>query len=154
MKTQLTTFIILITSITCFAQEPSIINPNDTNYFRIFNGIIIENNYAVKEFCSIQYISDKEKIADMGIQTTLPLMLLNIKSYPIEYKIDSVLYSRSSFIDSFHFSPTIQLPISINGKLLTYEDRQKILPAMVLSEIKEINYVDNKTAMRKYGVTP
>jgi hypothetical protein len=159
MKTSLTVLAFLFLKGTGLAQtsySPSEIsvNLNDTSYCRIFNGIIIKNRENIKELGAIQYISDKEKIKDLGIKTSLPLLIINYKSFPIEYQVDSILYSRQSFISSFKFPSTIQLPVSINGKLITSDERQNILSELKLKDIKTINYIDVPAAMAKYNITP
>jgi hypothetical protein len=154
MKTHLTTLIFLFWGATCFAQTSTELNLNDTSYYRILNGTIISNNYIIEDLGSIQCISDRQKKADLGIKTTLPLMFVNVKSFKIEYEIDSVLYNRPTFISSFKFPSTINLPISINGKLLTYQERKNVLAKLKFENIKEINYVDSSVAMTKYSLTP
>jgi hypothetical protein len=81
-------------------------------------------------------------------------MLVNFKSFIIEYQIDSILYSRPEFISIYKFPSTIQLPITINGKLLMPEDKKNILPKLDLAKIKDIRYIDSAVAMTKYTVTP
>lgn len=161
MKIHLTLLTFLFFKTIGFAQNlyPSqtneiVLNLNDTTYCRIFNGTIVQNNYVIKEPGTVQYITNKEKIKELGIRTTLPLMIINLKSFPIEYKIDSILYSRTDFISSIKFPGSIQLPVSINGKLLTYEERQSMLSKLEINEIRDIRYLDSSTAMKKYGVTP
>jgi hypothetical protein len=154
MKTFLTLLLYILLFSPCFAQRSETINYNDTSYLRILNGVIIENNYRIHDLGSIQCISDKKKIDQWGIKTSSPIMLVNFKSFKIEYQIDSVLYSQPGFISSFKFPSTIQLPITINGKLLSYEDNKSVLSKLKFTEIKDIKYVASDIAMTKYGVTP
>jgi hypothetical protein len=126
---------------------------NDTAYLRILNGILIGKDYSIMDFgnaSSIYYITDKQKIAQLGIKTDKPLMIIGIKTFDIEYQIDSVLYSRPDFISRYKYSSAIQLPVSVNGKLLSNDERQTILPKLELNKIKEINYSNNNTS----GLTP
>jgi hypothetical protein len=154
MKTFAIIFFLFIICSTCKSQESYELNFNDTSYCRILNGTILKNNYIVKGLGAVQYITDKQKIKEFGINTGMPLMIVNIKSLKIEYQVDSILYSRPDFISAFKFPSTIQLPICINGQLLAYDDRQELLTELDLNKIKEIRYVDNASAMKRYGVTP
>lgn len=160
MKTSISILAFIFCAITLYGQKPNstnsgiVLNLNDTSYIRIYNGLIIQNKDVIKALTVPKFVTDQTKIKEWGFKTTLALMLINIKSLPIEYKIDSVLYSRPEFISAFKFPSTIQLPVSVNGKLLNHDEREKILSKLELNEIKTIKYLESETAMKKYGITP
>ncbi|UKJ07497.1 hypothetical protein [Solitalea lacus] len=162
MKTNLFTIIFFFIGVNGWAQinQPPqsniLINfkVNDTSYLRIFNGIIIKNNYSIKNFERIKCITDKEEIVRLGIYTDKPVMIIESDKSNMESKIDSILYSRPDFIASYKYNLDIRLPISINGQLLTNKEKEATLAKLEMSQIKNIEYIDNKRAMKKHGVTP
>lgn len=135
--------------------EITLINLNDTNFTRVLNGIIIEKNTKTEVLEKINYkeITDKEKIEKLGIKTNKPLMLINAKRFDIEYKIDSILYSRKDFINSFKYPSDIQLPIVMNGKLLSFDDRLEYLSQLTLNDLNEIKYISSSQSNKMFNNT-
>lgn len=128
---------------------------NDTSYLRVFNGMFVQNNYQIKNFNSVNYINDKKTIASWGIITPKQLMIIEVEKSAIEDKIDKVLYADPDFISNYKYPWTIQLPIAINGKLLSSQaKRGKTLSTLNMSKIKSIKYWDTKKSMERFGITP
>jgi uncharacterized protein YehS (DUF1456 family) len=136
-------------------HEAGLINLNDTSFIRILNGTIIDKSATVEHIEKINYkeITDKEKIEKIGIKTNKPLMLINSKRFDIEYKIDSILYSRKDFINDYKYPSDIQLPILLNGKLLSFDDRLNYLSKLTLNEINEIKYLNEFQSNRMFNNT-
>lgn len=130
------------------------LNPNDTTLLRIYNGVIIQNNFHIKNFDRVSMIKNKEDLELLGFNPDVPILIIEYELYDIENKIDSVLYNRESFISRFKFPLNIQLPLSINNKPLSVREKKKILPGLRLDKIKKIEYIDSKESMKSNGITP
>lgn len=130
------------------------INLNDTTYMRILNGIVINNDYLIKDFDRVTYIRVKEDIVHLELTTDKPVMIIEIETSDIENKIDSILYSRPDFIKDYKYPLDIQLPISINGKLLSNDEKKYSLSKITLSQVKRVEYWDNKSAEVNRSITP
>lgn len=125
---------------------------NNTNFLRILNGVILSDDYKVSgSIYSYEFIKESNEIKKLGIETTKPIVLINIKEYEIEYEIDSILYSRPDFITTFKYPTSIQLPIAINGELVYFEEREKILDELTLDKIRDIGYLNKEVAMQKFN---
>lgn len=159
MKSSIFTFVLLFAALSVSAQNQSSqaklkSGPNDTTYMRIVNGIVSDNEQHVGSFKSISYIRDKQDLAKLNVSGKKPVMILELESSDMEDKIDSILYSRPDFVNTYKYSLSIQLPISINGKLLPNEQRASTLNALDLGEIKEIEYLDSEHTSVDRSLTP
>lgn len=135
----------------CQAQNPqslavlnhSTLNVNDSSYFRIYNGVIISNDYKIQDFERVNKIS-KEDAGQLGIHTNKPVMLVEFEVNALESQIDSILYNRQDFISNYKFPLSIQLPIAINNKLLSHEEKKLAFQSLNVKDIKRIEYIDKK----------
>src|SRR5690606_11132076 len=148
MKSSIFTFVLLFAALSESAQNQSSqaklkSGPNDTTYIRIVNGIVSDNEQYVGSFKSISYIRDKQALAKLNVSGKEPVMILELESSDMEDKIDSILDCRPDFVNTYKYSWSIQLPISINGKLLPNEHSAFTLNALDLGEIKVIEYLDS-----------
>lgn len=159
MKSSIFTFVLLFAALSVSAQNQSSqaklkSGPNDTTYMRIVNGIVSDNEQHVGSFKSISYIRDKQDLAKLNIAGKKPVMILELESSDMEDKIDSILYSRPDFINTYKYPLNIQLPISINGKLLANDQKASTLNALTFGEINEIEYVDSEHSSVDRSLTP
>lgn len=159
MKSSIFTFVLLFAALSVSAQNQSSqaklkSGPNDTTYMRIVNGIVSDNEQHVGSFKSISYIRDKQDLAKLNIPGKKPVMILELESSDMEDKIDSILYSRPDFINTYKYPLNIQLPISINGKLLANDQKAYTLKALTFGEINEIEYVDSEHSSVDRSLTP
>jgi len=159
MKSSIFTFVLLFAALSVSAQNQSSqaklkSGPNDTTYMRIVNGIVSDNEQHVGSFKSISYIRDKQDLAKLNIPGKKPVMILELESSDMEDKIDSILYSRPDFINTYKYPLNIQLPISINGKLLANDQKASTLKALTFGEINEIEYVDSEHSSVDRSLTP
>lgn len=159
MKSSIFTFVLLFAALSVSAQNQSSqaklkSGPNDTTYMRIVNGIVSDNEQHVGSFKSISYIRDKQDLAKLNIPGKKPVMILELESSDMEDKIDSILYSRPDFINTYKYPLNIQLPISINGKLLANDQKASTLKALTFGEINEIEYVDSEHTSVDRSLTP
>ncbi len=135
-------------------REPLRSKVNDSSYLRIFNGIIVKNDYLIKKVDRYRILVDKSDISLIGILLKKPILIAEVETNNMQNKIDSVLYNRPEFIKSYKFPLEYQLPISINGTLLSHEKEERVLSRLELNQIETIEYITNEQAMLKYGVTP
>jgi len=127
-------------------------NVKDTNYTRILDGLYISKNYPVTEaFREVAYVGNPEDVKMLGLKTEKPLMLINTKKFPVETAIDSMLEVKKQ---GPSFPSYVKLPLVLNGKLLTYEERQQILPRLRLTDIREVRYLNAEAAQKSYPETP
>ncbi|WP_432708199.1 hypothetical protein [Pedobacter sp.] len=135
---------------TAFAQEAprrsqlKFRSVNDTSFFRIVNGIVVNNDYKITAYNSVQYIRDKSDLTKLGIKTDKPIMLVNIEGFKIEDQVDSVLYSDPEFISKFTYPLNYQLPIALDGKLVLLENKDRLLSNVSLNKIERIEYQSSK----------
>jgi hypothetical protein len=54
------------------------LNVNDTSYLRIYNGIIVNNDYIIQDFERVNKVS-REDADQLRIHTNKPIMLVNMK---------------------------------------------------------------------------
>jgi hypothetical protein len=127
-------------------------NVKDTSYTRILDGLYIPPNYQVMEaFREVAYVGNMEDVKLLKVKSAKPLMLISTRNYEIEPLIDSLLSARKLGPD---YPSYVKLPLSLNGKILTYSDRQKLLPALKLVDIKAVKYLDPEETKKKYKETP
>jgi hypothetical protein len=146
-------------SVTVFSSDT--IEQNDTDYTRIVNGILVSSTAHVHEPGSYtRYITDKNQIKQTGINTTKPLLFINGEKYDIQYKVDSVMYNYVNFYDTLKFPyfkgiwSLVELPIAVNGELLTPEKRRMVLPKLKVRSIKVFKYIDRPDAAKQYPNAP
>lgn len=130
------------------------LNPNDTSLVRIYDGVIVPNDFRITDFDRISKIQNKEDLDLLGFSPDKPILIIEFEQNDIEYKIDSVLYNRKDFISAFKFPLDIQLPLSMNNKVLTDKEKKELLPKLTLNRIKKIEYIDDKKSMKANGITP
>src|SRR5690606_32966915 len=154
--------ILCLTGLYCQAQSPQLpssfkpyaINVNDSSYLRIYNGAIVSNDYKINDFEKISKIT-REDADQLGIRTNKPVMLIEFEVNDLESQIDSVLYNRPEFISNYAFPLSIQLPISVNNKLLSHEEKKQLFQRLALKDIKKIDYLDNKhVSKNELNLTP
>lgn len=151
MKNIILPFLCLI-SLYCQAQSQqplavlinNTLNVNDSSYFRIYNGVIISNDYKIQDFERVNKIS-KEDAGQLGIHTNKPVMLVEFEVNALESQIDSILYNRPDFISNYKFPLSIQLPIAINNKLLSHEEKKLAFQSIEIKNIKQIEYINNNS---------
>jgi hypothetical protein len=119
------------------------LNVNDTSYLRIYNGIIVSNDYKIQDFERVNKIS-REDADQLGIHTSKPIMLVEYEENALESQIDSILYNRPDFISNYKFPLSIQLPIAINNKLLSHEEKRLAFQNLTIKDVKQVEYIDNK----------
>ena len=129
------------------------INVNDTVYLRISNGIIIRNNHSILDFERVVILS-KQNSLDLGFAERKPVMLITQVVPTIEHAIDSILYSRPEFIKNYKYPLDIRLPISINNKLISNDEKWNLLAELTLNDIKKIEYLDNKHLKVNRNINP
>ncbi len=81
-------------------------------------------------------------------------MIISLEVSDLESKIDSVLYSRPTFIENYKYPLDIRLPISINNKLLSNDQKQEVLAKLTLEKIKKIEYLANNHPKVNPKITP
>ncbi len=153
--------ILCLTGLYCQAQKPHslvVLNPNaivnDSSYLRIYNGAIVSNDYKINDFERVSKIT-REDADQLGIRTNKPVMLIEFEVNDLESQIDSVLYNRPEFISNYAFPLSIQLPISVNNKLLSHEEKKQLFQRLALKDIKKIDYLDNKQVSKnELNITP
>ena len=127
----------------------SAIDCNDSTFLRILNGRVIDANCQVTAFERIQIVRTQNGLNELGIQSNKPIMLLTLKSLPVKEKIDSALFNQPAFVKLFKFPLSLELPVSLNGKLLTIEEETELFKNITFGEIKHLKYVgpeNNKNA--------
>lgn len=128
------------------------IDCNDSTFMRILNGRIITNDHNVSGAERIHIIREQNDINELGIKSNKPIMLLYFQSSNLKAKIDSALYSQPEFMKQFNLPLDIKLPLSLNGKLLTMEEEDRLSSNVKFSEIKDLKYINPKKA--KYLSAP
>ena len=155
MKQLICTLLLTIVFFLGFAQGSiNPLNPNDTSLVRIYNGVIVPNDFRIIDFDRITKIQNKEDLDGLGFRSDKPILIIEFERDDIEYQIDSVLYNRKDFISAFKFPLDIQLPLSLNNKVLTDKEKEDLLPKLTLQKIKKIEYIDHKKSMKDNGITP
>jgi len=129
------------------------LNVNDSSYLRIYNGIIVSNDYKIQDFEKVNKIT-REDADQLGLHTNKPVMLVEYEVDVLESQIDSILYNRPAFISNYKFPLSIQLPIAINNKLLSHEDKKLAFQNLTIKNVKQVEYIDNKqwTLTAPFGV--
>jgi hypothetical protein len=130
------------------------LNPNDISLLRVYNGVVIPNDFRITSFDRVSMIQNKEDLDALGFRPDKPILIIEFEQNDIEYKIDSVLYNRKDFISAFKFPLDIQLPLSMGTKVLTDEEKKELLPKLTLDKIKRIEYIDYRESMRANNITP
>lgn len=148
-------FLMLLFHWVATAQSTTIsLNPNDTSLVRVYNGVIIQNDFRITSFDRVSKIVNKEDLELLGFSVDSPIFIIEHEQNDIEYKIDSMLYNQDVFISRFKFPLDIQLPLSVHKKLLTDKQKERLLSKLTLDEIKEIDYIDYRESMQDNGITP
>src|SRR5690606_19002071 len=86
----------------------------------------------------------REDADQLGIHTSKPIMLVEYEENALESQIDSILYNRLDFISNYKFPLSIQLPIAINNKLLSHEEKRLAFQNLTIKDVKQVEYIDNK----------
>lgn len=129
------------------------INVNDTTYVRILNGIVVNNNYRIKGFEGVK-IKTKQDSKQFSFAGNKHVMIVTLEVPEIEHKVDSVLYSRSDFIKNYQYPLDIRLPISIDNKLISNDEKERLLSKLTLSDIVKIEYLDRLNPKVDRSITP
>ncbi|MEE1945837.1 hypothetical protein VRU48_12015 [Pedobacter sp. KR3-3] len=161
MKRILVAMLLLSMYVNVFAQtkhlrvlpQTSIINVNDTAYLRVLDGIIIDKSYQIKAYERAS-IRQREDLAHFENKGNKRVMIIGLEVSDLESKIDSVLYSRPTFIETYKYPLDIRLPISINNKLLSNDQKQQTLAKLTLEKIKKIEYLANNNPKVNPKITP
>lgn len=131
------------------------LNPNDTTFTRIFDGVIIGNEFHVKDgYNSIRKIVAKDDIAALGLNSVKPVMVIESERGEIETEIYKHLYKQPNFLSYYQALPDIfALPISLNGKLLDSDNKKAALGKLNTS-LLQISFLNGRESMAKFGVAP
>jgi len=152
MKKLLLVVILFGTQIIAHAQDKAAtIDVNDKKYTRIIDGVVTPDKYTYTEAKhEIKLLTEKEEVK-LKIHYAKHVMLINTANYPIEDYI--FVQNRSKYLNT-DLPAYIKLPISLNGKLLSQEDRKKILPGLDSKKVKRITFLNRTSAQNKYHSTP
>jgi hypothetical protein len=131
----------------------SMVNVNDTTYLRVLNGVVINNDYRINNFERVS-IKAKDDVTRLAITGNKPLMMIELEVPEVEHQIDSVLYSRPNFIKDYKYPLYVRLPISINNKLVTNDEKENLLSKLTLKDILKIEYLDHQNPKVNRRVTP
>lgn len=145
---------VLIIGCLGFSMPSTQLNPNDTSFLRIYNGVIVDDDFQIARFDRIEKINTNEDLRVLGFDSLKSILIVEHEMYRIESEIDSVLYNRRDFITTYNFPLDIQLPLSINNKLLSHDDKKEKLRDLTLDRIVKIKYIDGKESMKMNEVTP
>lgn len=144
MKANIITFLLTIT-LCCgisYAQSintPVAVNPNDTTFTRVYNGIVVNNNFKIKGFNSIKTITDYNEINKLGLKRG-PIMIIEDNKTDFEYQIENQLFTKkASLIKNLDY-PLIKRPIAVNGKLIPKAE----LSSINFNQIKSIRFSQRK----------
>jgi len=127
-------------------------NVQDTNYTRVLDGLYIPTRYPVTEsFREVAYVGNMEDVKLLKVNSVKPLMLISSKNFPVEALIDSVLEAHKQAPD---YPSYVKLPFVLNGKVLEYAERQKLLPKLSFSSLTGVKYLTPEETRKKYEDTP
>ena len=146
MKKLLFVAALLATQTMTYGQSADV---NDKTHTRIIDGVVSTAKYegAAPE---VKMLSEKEEVK-LKLHYDKHVMLVNSKNYPIEDYI--FVQNRDKYIN--HTLPDyVKLPIAINGKLLSQEERKKVLPGLEGKKVKRIVLVNRASAQHKYANVP
>ncbi|WP_148233550.1 hypothetical protein [Pseudopedobacter saltans] len=145
MKSNIITFILIM--MFCggisFAQTPAFsvikLNPNDTTFVRVYNGVVVNKDFQIKGFNSIKTITDKNEANRLVLQKK-PLMIIEDNKTDFEYQIENKLFTKNASLIKNLDYPLITRPIAINGKIVP----KSALNDINFSEIKSVTYSKRK----------
>lgn len=143
MKANIITF--LLTSVFCcgisYGQLPGTIklNPNDTTFVRVYNGVVVNKDFKIKGVNNIKTITDRKEVGRLGFQKK-PLMIIEDNKTDFEYQIENRLFTKNaSLIKNLNY-PLVRRPIAVNGKIVS----KSALDEINFSEIKTVTYSNRK----------
>lgn len=138
----------------CFvglAQQRMVINPNDTHFIRIIDGLVSTENYDVTGFGSIVHVYDGDQKKALGFNGKEDLLIVNSATYPVEEKILEKI--RYKFLES-PYPYYVKLPIVFNGELLVGSKRAEILDTLQEQNIRRVTLMDPKISSARYPNAP
>jgi len=112
------------------------LNPDDSNYLKVVDGIISPMPTYFDEIGSIQYPDSIYQFSH-----SKPIMVVNSKYTNIDYYLNSIFKNIL-----YHYSWTIKFPIILNGRLLKEQEKA------ILTDYKtyQYNYISSHEAQQKY----
>lgn len=155
-------FLLLISCLSGFSQvvnsevqakNSQFINPNDISYLRVLDGIVLSNDYVVKQFERLR-IQSKDSPANFEGRGDKQIMIIGLEVSELEHRIHQNLYSQQEFISKYKFPLDIRLPLAVNNKLLSGEEKSKALAKMTFEQIQKIEYLAPKNQKVIAGATP
>ncbi|MFD1629243.1 hypothetical protein [Pseudopedobacter beijingensis] len=136
MKIQPIIIVILLIfcGFTCKAQEVEVVNanPNDTTFTRVYNGVLVSDDFHVQSYKSIKVIADRSELLKLNLYPK-PLMIIESDKTDIEYQIESRLFTNKiALIRSLDY-PLVKRPIAIDGKIVALSSFTNISPSSIKS---------------------